>query len=177
MLSGLPLPGPVWPLRYEARRALGVRAGWLIAMAAVVASAVVSAMLAGSGEAASELHRLTGWSDNLPLPPVVIACGLLGARAFGEEFRHPVLDPAHETVPLGLGMLRAKLLFSAVGALFLSLGALAVDGAALLLLYGGHAVPFPDRWPALTGACALSRWERLGPGCWPRASSGRPRSG
>ncbi|ADI06422.1 ABC transporter ATP-binding protein [Streptomyces bingchenggensis BCW-1] len=156
VLPRLPLPGPAWPLRYELRRATGVRTGWLIAVAALVASLVGSVLLARAG-GAGELHRITGWPADVPLPPVAIASGLLGALSFGEEFRYPALAPARDTVPRRLSLLTAKFLVCAVGALLLSFAILALDGAALLLLVGGNAVPLPGDWPMLIASvCALA---------------------
>ncbi|MFD8386839.1 ATP-binding cassette domain-containing protein [Streptomyces sp. NPDC059679] len=156
VLPRLPLPGPAWPLRYELRRATGVRTGWLIAVAALVASLVGSVLLARAG-GAGELHRITGWPADVPLPPVAIAAGLLGALSFGEEFRYPALAPARDTVPRRLSLLTAKFLVCAVGALLLSFAILALDGAALLLLVGGNAVPLPGDWPMLIASvCALA---------------------
>ncbi|MES4903070.1 MULTISPECIES: ABC transporter ATP-binding protein [unclassified Streptomyces] len=156
VLPRLPLPGPAWPLRYELRRATGVRTGWLIAVAALVASLVGSVLLAREG-GAGELHRITGWPADVPLPPVAIASGLLGALSFGEEFRYPALAPARDTVPRRLSLLAAKFLVCAVGALLLSFAVLALDGAALLLLVGGDAVPLPGDWPMLIASvCALA---------------------
>ncbi|MER6143872.1 ATP-binding cassette domain-containing protein [Streptomyces sparsogenes] len=164
VLPRLPLPGPAWPLRYELRRATGVRTGWLIAVAALVASLVGSVLLARAG-GAGELHRITGWPTDVPLPPVAIAAGLLGALSFGEEFRYPALAPARDTVPRRLGLLMAKFLVCAVGALLLCFAVLALDGAALLLLVGGDAVPLPGDWPLLMASvCALavgSSWAGL----------------
>jgi hypothetical protein len=39
-------------------------------------------------------RALAGWSPPLPLPAAAVAAGLLGARAFGREFRYPALTPA-----------------------------------------------------------------------------------
>ncbi|MFI1847895.1 ATP-binding cassette domain-containing protein [Streptomyces sp. NPDC020480] len=156
VLPRLPLPGPAWPLRYELRRATGVRTGWLIAVTALVASLVGSVLLARAG-GAGELHRITAWPADVPLPPVAVASGLLGALAFGEEFRYPALAPARDTVPRRLSLLVAKLLVCAVGAVLLSFAVLALDGAALLMLVGGDAVPLPGDWPLLTASvCALA---------------------
>lgn len=156
VLPRLPLPGPAWPLRYELRRATGVRTGWLIAVTALVASLIGSVLLARAG-GAGELHRITAWPADVPLPPVAVASGLLGALAFGEEFRYPALAPARDTVPRRLSLLVAKLLVCAVGAVLLSFAVLALDGAALLMLVGGDAVPLPGDWPLLTASvCALA---------------------
>lgn len=164
LLPRLRFPGPAWPLRYEVRRATGVRTGWLIAVAALVASFVASVLLARGG-GAGELHRLTGWPADLPLPPVAIASGLLGALAFGEEFRYPALAAARDAVPHRLGLLAAKLVVCAAGAILLSLVIIVLDSAALLLLVGGNAVPLPGDWPELVasvvGLSVGSSWAGL----------------
>ncbi|QLH24565.1 ABC transporter ATP-binding protein [Streptomyces sp. Rer75] len=148
VLHRLRLPGPAWPMRYELRRATGVRSGWLIGAAALALSLLASVLLAREG-GAGELHRLTGWPADLPLPPIAIAAGLLGALAFGDEFRYPALAPARDAVPHQIGLLTAKFVVCAVGATVLSLGAIVLDSAALLLLVGGNAVPLPSDWPVL----------------------------
>ncbi|SEC71880.1 ATP-binding cassette domain-containing protein [Streptomyces melanosporofaciens] len=151
LLPKLRFPGPAWPMRYELRRTTGVRTGWLIGVAAIVASLLASVLLARAG-GVGELHRLTGWPADLPLPPVAIAAGLLGALAFGDEFRFPALAATRDAVPRRLGLLAAKFAVCAAGAVLLSLGVIVLDSAALLLLVGGSAVPLPGDWPELVVA-------------------------
>jgi len=148
VLPRLRVPGPAWPMRYELRRATGVRSGWLIGAVALAISLLASVLLAREG-GAGELHRLTGWPADLPLPPIAIAAGLLGALAFGDEFRYPALAPARDAVPHQVGLLAAKFVVCAVGATLLSIGAIILDSAALLMLVGGNAVPLPSDWPVL----------------------------
>ncbi|OPF69355.1 ABC transporter, partial [Streptomyces antioxidans] len=164
LLPKLRFPGPAWPMRYEVRRATGVRTGWLIGVASIVASLLASVLLARTGDT-GELHRLTGWPADLPLPPVAIAAGLLGALAFGDEFRFPALAATRDAVPRRLGLLAAKFAVCAAGAVLLSLGVIVLDSAALLLLVGGDAVPLPGDWPALVlgvfGLTIGSSWAGL----------------
>ncbi|MCQ8830919.1 ATP-binding cassette domain-containing protein [Streptomyces malaysiensis] len=164
LLPKLRFPGPAWPMRYELRRAIGVRTGWLIGVASIVASLLASVLLARAG-ATGELHRLTGWPADLPLPPVAIAAGLLGALAFGDEFRYPALAATRDAVPRRIGLLAAKFAICAAGAVLLSLGVIVLDSAALLLLVGGNAVPLPGDWPELVvgvfGLTIGSSWAGL----------------
>ncbi|MFE5123244.1 ATP-binding cassette domain-containing protein [Streptomyces sp. NPDC056669] len=164
LLPKLRFPGPAWPMRYELRRSTGVRTGWLIGVAAIVASLLASVLLARAG-GVGELHRLTGWPADLPLPPVAIAAGLLGALAFGDEFRFPALAATRDAVPRRLGLLAAKFAVCAAGAVLLSLGVIVLDSAALLLLVGGNAVPLPGDWPELVvgvlGLTIGSSWAGL----------------
>ncbi|ASQ97362.1 ATP-binding cassette domain-containing protein [Streptomyces sp. 11-1-2] len=164
LLPKLRFPGPAWPMRYELRRTTGVRTGWLIGVAAIVASLLASVLLARTG-GVGELHRLTGWPADLPLPPVAIAAGLLGALAFGDEFRFPALAATRDAVPRRLGLLAAKFAVCAAGAIMLSLGVIVLDSAALLLLVGGNAVPLPGDWPELVvgvfGLTIGSSWAGL----------------
>ncbi|MEU5050540.1 ATP-binding cassette domain-containing protein [Streptomyces sp. NPDC021096] len=155
----LTAPGPVWPLRYELRRATGVRTGWNVAAAALAASLVASVLLARTG-APPALRLLTGWPVWLPLPPAAFAAGLLGALAFGQEFRYPALAPDQGTVPRRLGLLGAKLAVSAAAALLLALVSLALDGAVVRLLFGHSVALFPDGW-----VTALAGWTGLTLGC------------
>ncbi|MCG0285685.1 ATP-binding cassette domain-containing protein [Streptomyces sp. PSAA01] len=164
LLPKLRFPGPAWPMRYELRRTTGVRTGWLIGVAGIVASLLASVLLARAG-GVGELHRLTGWPADLPLPPVAIAAGLLGALAFGDEFRFPALAATRDAVPRRLGLLAAKFAVCAAGAVLLSLAVIVLDSAALLLLVGGSAVPLPSDWPELVvgvfGLTIGSSWAGL----------------
>ncbi|MFF4224173.1 ABC transporter ATP-binding protein [Streptomyces sp. L500] len=155
----LPAPSPAWPLRYELRRATGVRTGWGVAGGALVMSVLASVLLARAG-AAPALRLLAGWPLWLPLPPVAFAAGLLGALSFGQEFRYPALAPDQGTVPRRLGLLGAKLAVSAGTALLLALTALGLDSAALRILFGPAVPLLPGGW-----AAALVGWACLVLGC------------
>ncbi|WP_424890699.1 ATP-binding cassette domain-containing protein [Streptomyces sp. XH2] len=155
----LPAPDPIWPLRYELRRATGVRTGWIVAAAALAASLLVAVLLARSGTA-PEPRVLTGWPALLPLPPAVFGAGLIGALAFGQEFRYPALAPDQGTVPRRLGLLFAKLTVTAVAAVLLALASLFLDAGALGLLFGNDVVSLPRDWAVL-----LAGWTALTLGC------------
>ncbi|MFH8788797.1 ATP-binding cassette domain-containing protein [Streptomyces roseoverticillatus] len=155
----LPAPDPAWPLRYELRRATGVRTGWIVAAAALAASLLVAVLLARSGTA-PEQRVLTGWPALLPLPPAVFGAGLIGALAFGQEFRYPALAPDQGTVPRRLGLLFAKLTVTAVAAVLLALASLFLDAGALGLLFGNDVVSLPHDWAVL-----LAGWTALTLGC------------
>ncbi|MFF5131421.1 ATP-binding cassette domain-containing protein [Streptomyces syringium] len=155
----LPAPGPVWPLLYELRRATGVRTGWITGAVALAASLVTSVLLARTGDTPA-LRLLTGWPPLLPLPPAAFGAGLLGALAFGQEFRYPALAPDQGTVPRRLGLLAAKLAVTAMAALLLAFASLGLDAAALRLLFGDPAVVLPDDW-----ALTLVGWAGLTLGC------------
>ncbi|AZQ73927.1 ATP-binding cassette domain-containing protein [Streptomyces luteoverticillatus] len=155
----LPTPSPAWPLRYELRRATGVRTGWGVAGGALVMSVLASVLLARAG-AAPAPRLLAGWPLWLPLPPAAFAAGLLGALSFGQEFRYPALAPDQGTVPRRLGLLGAKLAVSAGIALLLALTALGLDSAALRILFGPAVPLLPGGW-----AAALVGWACLVLGC------------
>ncbi|MFI0908876.1 ABC transporter ATP-binding protein [Streptomyces abikoensis] len=155
----LPAPSPAWPLRYELRRATGVRTGWGVAGGALVMSVLASVLLARAG-AAPAPRLLAGWPLWLPLPPAAFAAGLLGALSFGQEFRYPALAPDQGTVPRRLGLLGAKLAVSAGIALLLALTALGLDSAALRILFGPAVPLLPGGW-----AAALVGWACLVLGC------------
>ncbi|MEV5240643.1 ATP-binding cassette domain-containing protein [Streptomyces cinnamoneus] len=157
--SRLTAPGPVWPLRYELRRTTGVRTGWNVAAAALAASLVASVLLART-DASPSLRLLTGWPVWLPLPPAAFAAGLLGALAFGQEFRYPALAPDQGTVPRRLGLLGAKLLVTAGAALLLAVASVGLDAAVLRLLFGRSAVLLADGW-----GVPLAGWAGLVLGC------------
>ncbi|MEU4847347.1 ABC transporter ATP-binding protein [Streptomyces gilvosporeus] len=144
----LPAPGPAWPLRYELRRTLSDRAGLFVALATVLVSLGLALLLAGRG-AAPMSRVLTGWPRQLPFPPAALGAGLLGALAFGQEFRYPALAPERGTVPRRLGLLAAKLLVSGASALLLGIFLLAADEAGVRYLFGPHAVTSVTEWPVL----------------------------
>ncbi|MFI1257427.1 ATP-binding cassette domain-containing protein [Streptomyces netropsis] len=155
----LPAPGPVWPLLYELRRATGVRAGWITGAVALAASLMASVLLARTG-GTTALRLLTGWPALLPLPPAAFGAGLLGALAFGQEFRYPALAPDQGTVPRRLGLLVAKLVVTATAALLLAFASIGLDAAALRLLFGDPAAHLPADW-----ALTLVGWAGLTLGC------------
>ncbi|MGW2212472.1 ABC transporter ATP-binding protein [Streptomyces sp. NPDC001781] len=148
----LPLPiavrsvsSPLRPLRYELRRATGISTGFVVCGAALAVSAITALILARIGH--TPQARLFGaWPRELPLPPVALAAGLLGALAFGDEFRHPALAADRGTVPRRLGLLTAKLLVSGSIAAMLAFLALGCDAELLYLFYGRELVQVPGDW-------------------------------
>ncbi|MBT2385649.1 ATP-binding cassette domain-containing protein [Streptomyces sp. ISL-11] len=157
-LRPLSAPDPAWPLRYEFRRATGVRTGWVVAAAALASSLLASVLLARTGS--PEPRLFTGWPSMLPLPPAAFGAGLLGALSFGQEFRYPALAPDQGTVPRRLGLLCAKLLVTAAAAVLLALVAVALDAAAVGLLFGDIAMGLAGDWEV-----ALLGWAGLTLGC------------
>ncbi|WP_405956727.1 ATP-binding cassette domain-containing protein [Streptomyces phaeochromogenes] len=165
-LSPLPPPitarpgsSPLRPLRYELRRAAGVATGYLTAVAVLVASALISVLLARGGHT-PQPRLLAAWPRDFPLPPAALGAGLLGAIAFGDEFRHPALAADRGTVPRRLGLLAAKLLVAAATALLLALLAVGVDAELLYLVYGRELAGVPEDWPSLGAS-----WIGLVVGC------------
>lgn len=154
-----PVSNPLWPVRYELRRMLGVRTTPLVVAAVLIASVVLAVPLARTGRTPLP-ELLAAWPALLPLPPAVLGAGLLGALSFGDEFRYPALAGARGTVPRRLGLLLAKLTVTAGAALLLALLAVVVDAAALRLVYGAAAVPVPGNWSAL-----IAGWAGLAIGC------------
>ncbi|MGP3982809.1 ABC transporter ATP-binding protein [Streptomyces sp. KR80] len=152
-------PGPAWPLRYELRRAGGVRTGWLAAGATLAASLLASALAARAGET-SAARLLAGWPVELPLPPTAFGAALLGALAFGQEFRYPVLGYAHTPVPRRLGLLLAKLAVCTAAAVVLALVSVVLNETALRLIFGAEAAVLPADWPV-----AFAGWAGLVTGC------------
>lgn len=141
-LPALAPPGPAAPLRYELHRCLGLRSTWYLLAGALAAALVACVLMAGSGTApqtAGELvHTVSGWPAGaaFPLPPAAWAAGLLGALAFGQEFRFPALAPAGVPVPRRIGLLGAKLAVSGGVALVLCMATVALDATVLGLLHG-----------------------------------------
>ncbi|MFJ3106200.1 ATP-binding cassette domain-containing protein [Streptomyces sp. NPDC086835] len=155
-----PVRGPRWPLRYELRRLLGVRTSPLIALAAVAASLTLCLLLARTGATTVKPHTVAAWPGFLPLPPAAFGAGLIGALAFGEEFRYPALASARGTVPRRLGLLLAKLGVTAAAAVTLAALVVVLDVQALRLVFGPDSVAVPPDWPVLAAG-----WGALCVGC------------
>ncbi|MFC8275531.1 ATP-binding cassette domain-containing protein [Streptomyces sp. NPDC057271] len=154
-----PARSPLRPLRYEIRRLAGVPATPLVAAAVLVASVVISVLLARSGRTPLPTV-LAGWPELSPLPPAALGAGLLGAFSFGDEYRYPALTTGRGVVPRRLGLLLAKLTVAAAVAVVLAVLVVVADLEALRLVYGGELVPVPENWPTL---CAS--WLGLIVGC------------
>ncbi|WP_031486390.1 ATP-binding cassette domain-containing protein [Streptomyces bicolor] len=158
-ISVRPAPSPLRPLRYELRRAAGVGTGFLTAGAVLVVSALTAVLLARVGH--TPHHRLlVAWPRELPLPPAALGAGLLGAIAFGEEFRHPALAADRGTVPRRLGLLAAKLLVASATALVLAVLTVGCDIEVLYLVYGRELAEVPADWLSLSAS-----WIGLLVGC------------
>ncbi|MGW3206737.1 ATP-binding cassette domain-containing protein [Streptomyces sp. NPDC001135] len=154
-----PAPSPLRPLRYEIRRATGIGVGFLTCGAVLVVSALTAVLLARLGH--TPQARLFGaWPRELPLPPAALAAGLLGALAFGDEFRHPALAADRGTVPRRLGLLTAKLLVSGATAVLLAFLTVGCDAEALYLVYGRELTQVPADWLSLSAS-----WFGLVLGC------------
>ncbi|WP_328536279.1 ATP-binding cassette domain-containing protein [Streptomyces sp. NBC_00344] len=151
--------GPLRPLRYELRRGFGVRLPLLILVSVLIVSAATAALLARAGQTPLP-HLLAAWPRVLPLPPAAVGAGLLGALAFGDEYRYPALAARQGIVPRRMGLLVAKLTVSAGTALLLALLTAAADSGALRLLYGGDLAEIPENWPFLSVS-----WAGLTVGC------------
>ncbi|MFJ2019369.1 ABC transporter ATP-binding protein [Streptomyces nodosus] len=148
-------PSPLRPLRYELRRAAGTGTGCRTAVAVLVLSVLVSVLLARIGH--TPLPRLlAAWPRELPLPPAALGAGLLGALAFGDEFRHPALAAYRGTVPRRLGLLLAKLLVAGATALALAALSAGCDYGVLSVVYGREIAQVPPDWLSAGASwCAL----------------------
>ncbi|MFG2881644.1 ATP-binding cassette domain-containing protein [Streptomyces sp. NPDC048297] len=152
-------PSPLRPLRYELRRATGISTGFLTCGAALVVSVLTAVLLARVGHT-PQARLFAAWPRELPLPPVALAAGLLGALAFGDEFRHPALAVDRGTVPRRLGLLTAKLLVSGATAALLAFLGLGCDAEALYVVYGRELTQVPADWLSLSAG-----WFGLVIGC------------
>ncbi|MEU3099858.1 ABC transporter ATP-binding protein [Streptomyces sp. NPDC006967] len=158
-VSVRPAPRPLRPVRYEIRRATGVGTGFLVGAGVLVVSALTAVLLARVGHT-PQPRLLAAWPRELPLPPAALGAGLLGALAFGDEFRHPALAADRGTVPRRLGLLTAKLLVASVTALVLAVLTIGCDAELLYLVYGGEVVEVPADWLPLSAG-----WLGLVTGC------------
>ncbi|MEU2285613.1 ATP-binding cassette domain-containing protein [Streptomyces sp. NPDC013178] len=158
-ISVRPAPSPLRPLRYELRRATGISTGFVTAVVVLLVSALTSLFLARMGHT-SQSRLLAAWPVELPLPPAALGAGLLGALAFGDEFRHPALAADRGTVPRRLGLLTAKLLVTAFTALMLAFLTVGCDAEVLYLVYGRELTQVPVDWLRLSAS-----WMALLIGC------------
>ncbi|MFJ8715927.1 ATP-binding cassette domain-containing protein [Streptomyces violaceus] len=158
-ISVRPAPSPLRPLRYEIRRAAGIGTGFLTGAVVLVVSAVTAVVLARIGHT-PQPRLLAAWPRELPLPPAALGAGLLGALAFGDEFRHPALAADRGTVPRRLGLLAAKLLVASATALVLAVLTVGCDTEVLYLVYGRELAQVPADWLPLSAS-----WIGLVIGC------------
>ncbi|MBT3154152.1 ABC transporter ATP-binding protein [Streptomyces sp. CHD11] len=158
-VSVRPAPRPLRPVRYEIRRATGVRTGFLVGAGVLLVSALTAVLLARVGHT-PQPRLLAAWPRELPLPPAALGAGLLGALAFGDEYRHPALAADRGTVPRRLGLLTAKLLVASVTALVLAVLTIGCDAEVLYLVYGREVVGVPADWLPLSAG-----WLGLVTGC------------
>ncbi|MEG3631546.1 ABC transporter ATP-binding protein [Streptomyces poriticola] len=152
-------PSPLRPLRYELRRTAGIGTVLRTGAAVLLVSAVTAVVSARTGHT-PQPRLLAAWPRELPLPPAALGAGLLGALAFGDEFRHPALAADRGTVPRRLGLLTAKLLVSAATALLLAALTVAWNTEVLHLFYGREIAQVPADWLPLTAG-----WAGLVVGC------------
>lgn len=143
--------GPLRPLRYELCRATGIGTGYLTLAAVLAVSALLCVFLGRTGHT-PQARLLAAWPTELPLPPAALGAGLLGALAFGEEFRHPALAADRGTVPRRLGLLVAKLVVAAATALLLAALTVGCDAAVLHLVYGSELAEVPADWLSLSAS-------------------------
>ncbi|MFF8594916.1 ATP-binding cassette domain-containing protein [Streptomyces sp. NPDC015220] len=141
-------PGPLRPLRYELRRASGIGTGFAVGAAVLVVSALGALVMGRLGHS-PQPRLLAAWPRQLPLPPAALGAGLLGALAFGDEFRHPALAADRGTVPRRLGLLTAKLVVAAVTGLMLAFLTVGCDAEVLYVVYGRELTRIPGDWLTL----------------------------
>ncbi|MEV7611397.1 ATP-binding cassette domain-containing protein [Streptomyces sp. NPDC089799] len=151
--------GPLRPLRYELRRVFGTATPVLTAASVLVASVLTALLLARAGHTPQN-RLLAAWPEKLPLPPAALGAGLLGALAFGEEYKYPALAADRGTAPRRMGLLLAKLGVAAVLALVLGGLAVAADAAALRLVFDHGLLRSPAEWLA-----PAASWAGLLVGC------------
>ncbi|MFB7499039.1 ATP-binding cassette domain-containing protein [Streptomyces sp. NPDC056161] len=147
-ISVRPAPSPLRPLRYELRRATGIGTGFLTCGAVLALSALMAVLLARIGHT-PQARLFAAWPREVPLPPAALGAGLLGALAFGDEFRHPALAADRGSVPRRLGLLTAKLLVSGATALALGFLTVGCDAEVLYVVYGRELAEVPADWLSL----------------------------
>lgn len=158
-ISVRPAPGPLRPLRYELRRATGVGTGFMVCAAVLVVSALTALIMGRMGHT-PQPRLIAAWPQQLPLPPAALGAGLLGALAFGDEFRHPALAVDRGTVPRRLGLLAAKLVVATAAALMLAFLTVGCNAEVLYAVYGQELTRVPGDWLSLGAS-----WTGLVVGC------------
>ncbi|WP_329378472.1 ATP-binding cassette domain-containing protein [Streptomyces sp. NBC_01351] len=151
--------GPLRPLRYELLRVFGT-ATPVLTTALVLAVSVLTALVLARAGHTPQNRLLAAWPELLPLPPAALGAGLLGALAFGEEYRYPALAADRGTVPRRMGLLAAKLGVAALLALLLGALAVTADAAALALVFDSGPLRTPAEWVA-----PAASWAGLLVGC------------
>ncbi|MFE1411406.1 ATP-binding cassette domain-containing protein [Streptomyces sp. NPDC058746] len=151
--------GPLRPLRYELLRVFGTATPVLTAALVVAVSVLTTLVLTRAGHTPQN-RLLAAWPELLPLPPAALGAGLLGALAFGEEYRYPALAADRGTVPRRMGLLAAKLGVAAALALLLGTLAVTADAAALALVFDSGPLRTPAEWLA-----PAASWAGLLIGC------------
>ncbi|MGR4884689.1 ATP-binding cassette domain-containing protein [Streptomyces sp. LARHCF249] len=148
--------GPMRPLRYELLRVFGTATPVLTTALVAVVSVLTALVLARAGHTPQN-RLLAAWPELLPLPPAALGAGLLGALAFGEEYRYPALAADRGTVPRRMGLLTAKLGVCAVLALLLGTLVVVADATALALVFDRGPLRTPVEWlsPAASWAGLL----------------------
>ncbi|MBT2546715.1 ATP-binding cassette domain-containing protein [Streptomyces sp. ISL-44] len=148
--------GPMRPLRYELLRVFGTATPFLTTAVVAVVSVLTALVLARAGHTPQN-RLLAAWPELLPLPPAALGAGLLGALAFGEEYRYPALAADRGTVPRRMGLLAAKLGVCAVLALLLGALVVVADATALALVFDSGPLRTPVEWlsPAASWAGLL----------------------
>ncbi|MFD8567387.1 ATP-binding cassette domain-containing protein [Streptomyces sp. NPDC059639] len=146
-----PARSPLRPLRYELRRTTGIATGYVTLALVVAVSALLAVLLARVGHTPQPL-LLVAWPQALPLPPAAVGAGLLGAFAFGDEFRHPALAADRGTVPHRLGLLAAKLTVCAATAVLMAVLVVGCDATLLHLVYGRELTQVPADWLSLSAS-------------------------
>jgi ABC-type multidrug transport system ATPase subunit len=158
-ISVRPGSSPLRPLRYELRRASGVGTGFLISAAVLVLSALTALVMGGVGHT-PQPRLMAAWPQQFPLPPAALGAGLLGALAFGDEFRHPALAADRGTVPRRLGLLTAKLIVAGATAVLLAFLTIGCDAEVLYVVYGRELTQVPGDW-----LLPAASWTGLVAGC------------
>lgn len=156
--------GPAWPVRYEVRRVITDRTWAIVGAVVLVVSLLLAVVLARGGDVSAP-RVSAGWPEQLPFPPAALGAGLIGALAFGQEFRYPALAPEQGSVPRRVRLLLAKLLVSAVCAAGLAVASAFLDVVTVGYAFGAQVLPNVTDWPLLlVGWAALligSAWAGL----------------
>lgn len=156
-------------LRYEWVRLRTLRSTWWLTGAALllsVAVAVVIAIVADSIDTRLAGVALTGGTAFSPLPFVAVFVGLVGAFAFGHEYRHGTILPTLTAVPRRGQLVVAKALTVAVWGLATTVVSIGLNWVAASAI-SGHGLPLTEDpiGPALVAYLAYDViWSLLGLG-------------
>lgn len=138
-------------LRYEIARLRTLRSTWwLLGISVLVSAAIAFAigMVARNNDVGDNALAvaLTGGTEFSGIPLPAVFAGLVGAFAFGHEYRYGTIRPALTAVPRRSALILGKLVVTAVWAAILAALNVGIGYLTLLLVPGHDLLDAGIRW-------------------------------